>query len=179
MIVRSLPYWRFNPSLARNPWFTFQLDLARLLVAILPPTCLWGASFPWRWRRLRTRTGSRTFGRSSLCANTVGAILGAIGVSLFLIVWMGTQQTHRLLIGLSAAGRSRRLRRSSGRSLRVRRPAPNPGIPRSGSWCCLAVGRAGVRGFAGLECSRIPWGLVAYGRHFSTRSGEGKNALRG
>src|SRR5205814_8908561 len=28
MIARSLPYWPVNPSLARNPWFTFQLDLA-------------------------------------------------------------------------------------------------------------------------------------------------------
>jgi spermidine synthase len=35
-------------------------------------------------------------------ANTVGAIVGALGASLIMIAWVGTQQTQRVLIALSA-----------------------------------------------------------------------------
>src|SRR5580765_6953406 len=45
-IAKSIPYWPINPSLSSSPWFTFQLDLVRCLWALLPATCLWGASFP-------------------------------------------------------------------------------------------------------------------------------------
>src|SRR6266511_3927953 len=45
-LAKSLPYWPINPSLSRRPWFNFQLDLARCCWAVLPPTILWGASFP-------------------------------------------------------------------------------------------------------------------------------------
>ena len=46
MIANSLPYWPVNPALSSSNWFTFQLDIVRCLWAILPPTLLWGASFP-------------------------------------------------------------------------------------------------------------------------------------
>ena len=46
MIADSLPYWPVNPSLSSSNWYTFQLDMVRCLWAILPPTLLWGASFP-------------------------------------------------------------------------------------------------------------------------------------
>ena len=42
----SLPYWPINPSISSNIWFNFQLDLDRAFWALLPPTLLWGASFP-------------------------------------------------------------------------------------------------------------------------------------
>src|SRR5205807_4222856 len=46
MISQALPNWPINPQLTQNPWFTFHLDLDRCLWAVLPPACLWGASFP-------------------------------------------------------------------------------------------------------------------------------------
>src|SRR5205085_10929921 len=46
MLARSLPYWPIDPSLAKNPWHNFQLDLVRCLWAVLPGAILWGASFP-------------------------------------------------------------------------------------------------------------------------------------
>jgi len=46
MLARSLPYWPISPTLSKSIWFNFQLDLLRCLWAILPATCLWGASFP-------------------------------------------------------------------------------------------------------------------------------------
>src|SRR5438874_1095541 len=36
-------------------------------------------------------------------ATTGGAIIGALGFSLFLIVWMGPRHAHQLLMGLSVA----------------------------------------------------------------------------
>ncbi|MBW8883328.1 MAG: SAM-dependent methyltransferase, partial [Planctomycetia bacterium] len=46
MLARSLPYWPIDPSLSKNQWNNFQLDLVRCLWAILPAPLMWGASFP-------------------------------------------------------------------------------------------------------------------------------------
>ena len=37
-------------------------------------------------------------------ANTLGAIVGALGVSLVLVPWIGTQNTQRTLLVISALG---------------------------------------------------------------------------
>jgi spermidine synthase len=42
----ALPYWPINPAISSNICFNFELDLARAFWALLPPTLLWGASFP-------------------------------------------------------------------------------------------------------------------------------------
>jgi spermidine synthase len=104
MLAHSLPYWPINPYLSSSPWFTFQLDIARTAWAILPATCLWGASFPLALAAVAApgQDPGRLVG-SVYAANTVGAIVGALGSSLFLIQGLGTQQGQRLLIGLSAA----------------------------------------------------------------------------
>src|SRR5437879_3978830 len=103
MLEKSLPFWPINPSLSRSPWFNFQLDLARCFWAILPPTILWGASFPLALAAVASRgqDSGRLVGRV-YAANTVGAILGAIGSSLFLIAWVGTRHAQQLLIALSS-----------------------------------------------------------------------------
>ncbi len=102
IVSKSLPYWPINPFLSQSPWFTFQLDLARCLWAILPPACLWGASFPLALAAVAApgQDVGQWVGRV-YAANTIGAIIGALGCSLLLIAWVGTQQTQRLLIGLS------------------------------------------------------------------------------
>src|SRR6266487_957233 len=102
MLAMSLPYWPINPSLSRSPWFNFQLDLARCCWAILPPTVLWGASFPLALAAVASRgqDSGRLVGRV-YAANTIGAILGAIGSSLLLIASVGTRHSQQLLIGLS------------------------------------------------------------------------------
>ena len=93
MIADSLPYWPINPLLATSPWFTFQLDMVRCLWAILPPACCGAPVSRWRWppRRAAARTRRRLVG-GIYAANTLGAIVGALGVSLVLIPWIGTQQ---------------------------------------------------------------------------------------
>jgi spermidine synthase len=73
-------------------------------MAILPPTVLWGASFPLACAAAagyRADAGRLVGG--VYAANTLGAIVGALGVSLVLVPWIGTQQSQRVLLVVSAA----------------------------------------------------------------------------
>ena len=105
IIADSLPYWPIDPLLATSPWFTFQLDMARCLWAILPPTLLWGASFPLACGAVAEPgdDSGRTVG-GVYAANTLGAILGALAASLILVPAIGTRQTERGLVMTCAAG---------------------------------------------------------------------------
>ena len=102
-ITSALPYWPVNPRLALSPWNQFQIDFVRCLWAILPAACLWGASFPLALAAVASRgaDGGKVVGRI-YAANTVGAIVGALGTSLVLIVAVGTQNSERILIAISA-----------------------------------------------------------------------------
>src|SRR5438067_640300 len=103
MVTYSLPYWPITPDISMSPWYTFQLDLARCCWAILPAAVLWGASFPLALAAVAAKgqDPGRLVG-GVYAANTVGAILGAVGFSVVVVGWWGTQQAERLLIDLSA-----------------------------------------------------------------------------
>ena len=97
-----LPYWPIDPSISSSIWFNFQLDFARALWAVLPAALLWGASFPLAL----AAAGSKNSDRSKLmadvyAANTLGAIVGALGASLLLVSWLGSQGAQQVLIGVS------------------------------------------------------------------------------
>ena len=93
-----------NPRLSDSAWYQFQLDFVRCLWAMLPATCLWGASFPLTLAAVASKGADAgvVVGRT-YAANTVGGIVGAVGMSLVVIAWIGTQNGERILIGLSAA----------------------------------------------------------------------------
>jgi spermidine synthase len=104
MIADSLPFWPVDPSLSSSNWYTFQLDIVRCLWAIFPPTILWGASFPLALAAA-AKPGddpARLVG-GVYAANTFGAIIGALSVSLFLVPWIGTAATQKLILLLSVA----------------------------------------------------------------------------
>jgi spermidine synthase len=103
-VTAALPYWPVNPQLATGPWYQFQIDLVRGLWAILPAACLWGASFPLALAAVASTSddGSRVVGRL-YAANTVGAIIGALAMSLVVITAFGSQNGERILIVLAAA----------------------------------------------------------------------------
>jgi spermidine synthase len=103
-ITSALPYWPVNPALAASPWFEFQIDFVRCLWAILPAAFLWGASFPLALAVVgpRATDGARVVGRV-YAANTAGAIVGALCTSVVLIPAVGTRNSERILIALSAA----------------------------------------------------------------------------
>ena len=104
MISESLPYWPIVPALSPSPWYTFQLDLVRCLWAVLPPACLWGASFPLALAAVASagQDPGRLVG-GVYAANTIGAIAGALVFSLLLVPAIGTAGAERVLIGLAAA----------------------------------------------------------------------------
>jgi spermidine synthase len=103
MIAGSLPYWPIDPLLSGSPWFSFQLDMARCLWAILPPALLWGASFPLALAAVAGpgQDPARVVGRV-YAANTLGAIAGALLVSLILVPTVGTQWSQRVLLAVAA-----------------------------------------------------------------------------
>ncbi len=159
MLADSLPYWPVNPILSKSPWYTFQLDLARCLWAILPAAILWGASFPLALAAVATpgQDPGRLVGRV-YAANTVGAIVGAVACSLFLIPWLGSQETQRLLIAASAlAGFSLLLPHFL--TGKVSRQL-------AGSVGLLTL--AGLVGLLGWSVPQVPWKLIALGRYLST-----------
>ena len=88
-------------------------------------------------------------------ANTLGAIVGALGVSLVLVPWIGTQQTQRLLVLLSWSARPRfwRHTRAGYRSQAVA--------------LGLTVSLV-VAGLLAWRVQKIPGELIAYGRRVQT-----------
>ena len=115
-LTASLPYWPINPSISSNIWFNFELDLARALWAVLPPTLLWGASFPFALAATSASDKGEQMARV-YAANTLGAIAGALIASLFLVPQFGTQRAGQLLIAISTiAGLLLLLNRKTGRT---------------------------------------------------------------
>jgi spermidine synthase len=155
MIAKSLPYWPIVPSMSPSPWYTFQLDLARCLWAVLPPACLWGASFPLAMAAVASRgqDPGRLVG-GVYAANTIGAIAGALVFSLLLVPAIGTAGAERVLIGLAAAAAMVAL-------IPLLRPAS--GTVRLGGAAALAAAM-GVAGWLAWSVTPVPWAVVAFGR---------------
>jgi spermidine synthase len=104
VITGILPFWSDAILTTTNPWQMFLLDLKRCAFAILPPSLLWGASFPLACAAA-IKSPDDDPGRVAggiYAANTLGGIAGALAVSLVLIPWIGTQQSTRLILILSA-----------------------------------------------------------------------------
>jgi spermidine synthase len=98
----SLPYWPVDPSLSSNIWFNFALDLDRALWVLLPAALAWGASFPLALAAASPQADNARVFAGVYAANTIGAIAGAVGVSLWLVGQAGSQRSQQALIGLAA-----------------------------------------------------------------------------
>ena len=159
----SLPYWPINPSISSNIWFTFELDLARAFWALLPPTLLWGASFPLALAAASSRgQDAARLMAGVYAANTFGAIVGALGASLLLVAWVGSQRTEQLLIGLSII---------AGLLLLLPSKPRWAGLGWVGlAWSGFAVLLAGFLFFTVPPIAKV---LIAYGRYAATWVGKG------
>ncbi len=157
MISESLPYWPVNPTLSASPWYTFQLDLVRCLWAVLPPACLWGASFPLALAAVAGpgQDAGRLVG-GVYAANTVGAITGALSFSLLVVPAVGTVGAERALLGLTLAAGLLALVPL----LRV----PKDAAARVVGAVALAAATGMVAWLAG-RLTQVPWTVVAYGRY--------------
>jgi spermidine synthase len=187
MLSASLPYWPIDPSLSTSPWFNFQLDLMRCLWAMFPAALLWGASFPLALASVaqRGQDAGRLVG-GIYAANTVGAILGAVLASMVLVTAVGTQNSQRLLIGVSAIGALLMLAPLLWRFRPV--VAGSDELPQisfrvGGVMGLLVCGL--LVGWISWKVPDVPWGLVAHGRYLPTWQeedadmiyvGEGMNA---
>jgi spermidine synthase len=157
MIADAIPYWPIDPTLSPSPRFIFEIDFVRALTAMLPPTILWGASFPLAFAAVKSGGPGRVVG-GVYAANTFGAIFGALGVSLVLIPWIGTQNSQRVLMALSAAG-----------GLVLLAPAA-----RQASVAAFAAGVAALAAclFLIMGVDRVPDELIAYGRRMPMNAGK-------
>jgi len=154
MIAESLPYWPVLNDLSSSPWYTFQLDLARCLWAILPPACLWGASFPLALAAAaRGQDPGRLVG-GVYAANTIGAVVGALVFSLVLIPAIGTGTSEKVLIGIAALA-----------SLVIFMPllVSVRGARRVGGASAVALALV-ASGFLAWRVTPMPWEVVAFGR---------------
>lgn len=164
LLTRSLPFWPINSTLNPDPWILFQIDLLRCAFAVLPAAFLWGASFPLALAAVAEREADcgALVGRV-YAANTLGAIVGAVGTSVLLVSWLGTQHAHQLLIGLAVLS-----------GLVLLAPIVFPEKPKTlaepsaalGLIAALAVGLALL-----VTVAPVPWQLVAYGREVATNLG--------
>lgn len=175
MVAHSLPYWPIDSSLVESFWDGVPLDIGRCICVTLPATILWGASFPLALASVagNDQDTGRLVGRV-YAANTLGAIVGAVGTAVFLIGSIGTQQSQRLLIGLSTVAAMLVLVPMLQKS--------TTGTPVRGRFA-LAVSTLAAL-FLVWSVDMIPARLIAYGHYPSTNfltqeiifSGEGFNA---
>jgi spermidine synthase len=168
MFAESLPYWRLDPADFANPWAKFRFDLVRCLCAVPPAACLWGASFPMALAA-SARNGQdsgRLVGRV-YAANTIGAIVGAIGFSIVLIPGIGTQNSQRLLIGLSMASAllalAPFLRPPHVTISKKGAPRRNPAARTLGRVALLVS--FSIAALLAWQLPALPWEVVAWGHH--------------
>jgi spermidine synthase len=162
VITEQLPYWPINPQLATDPLFIFQIDLVRVIWAILPATIFWGASFPFAFAACaRHDKGSGATVGGIYAANTAGAIVGALAVSLVLIPLAGTQNTQRVLLVLCALGGAAAL-------LPLMQHARTQTLELSTG---LAVGLIALMVWG---VHKVPDELIAFGRRVATTRGMAK-----
>jgi spermidine synthase len=165
-ISKSLPFWPINPSIATSAWYTMQLDFVLALWAILPGAILWGASFPLALASVASpgQDPARLVG-GVYAANTVGAIVGSLGASLVLVVWIGSQQAQQALIVTSLIAALLVL----GWGV-IDQEKMSDGA----QWATTAglVAAAGLSVVLARTVPAVPGVLIAYGRYTATRSGQ-------
>jgi spermidine synthase len=164
LMNRAYPYWPIDPALAPGPWFNFQIDIVRAFIAIVPAACFWGASFPLALAAGGSRGGGGDPAKlvgTVYAANTIGAVLGSLVVSLLIIPTFGTQDAQRLLIWMALAAAVVML---------VWPPSTDARTPAARR---IAVAIAGlvIAGTAAATIAPVPADVIAYGRQIATFKG--------
>ncbi len=162
-IVHSLPYWTDDKLTTLDPWRMFVVDLKRCAWALLPPTILWGASFPLACAAVaRPNEDPGHLVGGIYGANTLGGIAGALGVSLWLIPWIGTAHSEQVLLALSALSGLLVL------APLVRERAGRASLRLAGGLVLSLL----AAGWLGWNINPIPGELIAYGRRMGVYAGQ-------
>jgi spermidine synthase len=170
VIAKSLPYWPVNPGIytgTMGPWYLFQLDLLRAAWMVFPAALLWGASFPIAIAAVASRDQDpgRMVG-GIYAANTVGAILGSLGFSLWVIPRLGTQWAERILISIAVIAALLALTAFAARNHADVSRRLFPRLTFSGG--SLTIIAVLLIALSAAAVSRIPWVMVAWGRFTAT-----------
>ena len=162
-LAESLPYWPIDVTLPTTVAVALQLDLLRASVVALPAALLWGASFPLALAAAVAAGAEprRAVGRL-YAADTLGAIVGALGTTFVLVVTIGSQRTQQLMILASAAAALAAISTARERG----------GARRLAAGAAAAVALA----VAALTVQPLPPELIAFGRFLPTR-GFGANVV--
>ncbi len=155
----SMPYWPINPAISTDISYNLQLDILRAIWVILPGALLWGASFPLALAAVADREPdpARLVG-GVYAANTVGAIIGAVVTSLFLIGTFGSQVAQRTLISVALL---------SGLLMLVPVGNEMTGRARTRAWI-TALAAALFATLVSRAVPPLPGLLVAHGRYSAT-----------
>jgi spermidine synthase len=158
VLARWLPYWPSTTSASAVT--TFQTDMIRALIAILPAPILWGASFSMALESSRSEGDPAIAVGRIYAANTAGAIAGALLTSLLLVAWIGTGHTEQVMMGAAVLS-----------GAVVFWPHARPGTRSLIAASSVAIGAlaAGVPPLPGL--------LVAYGRHAAAWADQNDNII--
>jgi spermidine synthase len=151
-----LPFWNDDVLTTQNGWLMYFMDLKVVAIAIFPATLFWGASFPLACAAISEpgQDSGKTAG-SIYAANTLGGIFGALLVSLVLIPTIGSQNSQRVLLILSAC---------SGLLLLA------PTAKRASNAMALAASVV-VAILLAVTIGPVPGELIAYGRYMGRNQG--------
>jgi spermidine synthase len=141
-------------------------DIYRAAPAILPATMAWGASVPLALAAARRVPDPGILVARIYAANTVGAILGSICVSLLFVPAAGSHSVQQLLIVLSAVAAAIMLAKweRDARPAHPARPASSPGErPRHLARIAVALALAVLTAVATVSMPRHSPALIAYG----------------
>jgi spermidine synthase len=144
--------------------------MVRCLWAVLPPAMLWGASFPLALASLATadKDPARLVG-GVYAANTVGAIIGSLGASLVLVVFIGSQHSQQVLIVISmVAGLLIFEPVTGGESKSLSSQVPGMLMVA----VAIAAGALLIR-----SVPDVPGLLIAYGRYTATRTNQASEII--
>ncbi|HEY4085671.1 MAG TPA: fused MFS/spermidine synthase, partial [Bryobacteraceae bacterium] len=152
-----LPFWNDDVLTTMDGWHMYWLDLKLVAIAIFPATLFWGASFPLACAAISEpgQDSGKTAG-SIYAANTLGGIFGALLVSLVLIPGIGTQNSQRVLLLVSAC---------SGLLLLAPRAKKAMGA------AALAAA-VGATVLLAINLQPTPGELIAYGRFMGRNAGQ-------
>src|SRR5262249_6362651 len=167
-LMRSLPYWPLDVTMASTPWLKVQLDIVRCMWAVLPAAIFWGASFPLALASVASRgqDPGRLVG-GVYAANTLGAIVGSLGASLIMVAWFGSQHSQQFLIAVSAFAAL----------LMLALPIAGSEAGKKSSFAVVVLFMAFASGLMVLSVPELPSDFVGYGRFVPTRNNQGADFI--
>lgn len=167
MIIYVVPHVFSARAPGQSIWMRMALDLFRGMIALLPATCLWGASFPLAVAA--AARGERDTGHlvgRVYASNTIGAIGGSLMGSLIGIPLLGTQGAMQALTLLAAGSAVLMLCYLFVANQLVGEGGSESGEHRGWLWAPAgALVLAGAASpFAARLIPEVPPGMFAYGR---------------